>query len=132
MHKSRNEVMSDEPLARFLFQRSHFSGMSRVKYGAFLPSKQGQTSVHRVFDLTHGEICGIGKEGVLARMEDQTKILYGWAEVSVAHVEATGLEINPDDTPPRHANIIGWPAEKHEKKQIAIDLAAEATLNLCS
>jgi hypothetical protein len=32
----------------------------------------------------------------------------------------------PQEPPPRHANIIGWPEEKSEQKQIAMELAAEA------
>jgi len=38
--------------------------------------------------------------------------------------------IIPDNNPPRHANIINWPAEKSEQKLIAIELAENSQLHL--
>ncbi len=41
-----------------------------------------------------------------------------------------GLFIDPDDIPPRHANIIGWPDEDSAIKLAAIELAQKAKLRM--
>jgi len=40
------------------------------------------------------------------------------------------LRIDRDDNPPLHANVIGWPNEKSERKSIAQHLAAAASLHI--
>ena len=47
-------------------------------------------------------------------------------------VRETGLTIDPDNDPPRHANILGWPEEKSEQKLIALELSESAKLKLRS
>ena len=41
-----------------------------------------------------------------------------------------GLDVDPDDDPPRHAVIVNWPVEKPAWKLIALKLADRATLGL--
>lgn len=84
------------------------------------------TSVFRIAGLTDGEIWKIGA-GVA---ELRQKTLHARADVAVARVHETGLSLNPDDTPPRHANIVGWPADKAEQLSIAQQLAAAAVLRI--
>jgi hypothetical protein len=38
--------------------------------------------------------------------------------------------LEPDDNPPRHANIVGWPAGKDAQKSLAQQLASETELIL--
>jgi hypothetical protein len=39
-----------------------------------------------------------------------------------------GLALTVDDTPPRHAEIVNWPAEKARRKMFALELAKVAAL----
>jgi len=53
--------------------------------------------------------------------------LHGRADMrEVAVVAATPLEVEHDNSPPRHANIIGWPLDRAEQVALAQDLAATA------
>ena len=54
------------------------------------------------------------------------------AELSVGQVDRIGLRVEPDEPPPRHANITGWASEKDRWMSQAQELAALATLRLSS
>lgn len=117
-----------ELLARFLTHRTQFSRQNkRVRTVAFMPPADLRLSVFRVEGLDNNKIWQIGEKKVVSQ---SGKTLYGRAEIRAQLVEKTGLSIDPDNNPPRHANIIGWPLEKNEQKLIALELAKEATLEL--
>ena len=121
------EVRESEPLARYFFDRSQYKpSENRVKYSAFLPARDGNTSVFRVYDLSEKEIWKIGDH--VAQRHD--KDVLGRADIIVVDVLKAGLNVKPDNTPPRHANISNWPSERHEQKLIAIELAENAELHL--
>lgn len=52
------------------------------------------------------------------------------AELSVGQITGVGLRVESAEPPPRHANIVDWPLEKHEWMSLAQELAAVATLRL--
>ena len=54
--------------------------------------------------------------------------LLGRAEIKAQDASDVGLGIEPDSKPPRHANLVGWPNEKHERMSMAQELAARASL----
>lgn len=94
-----------------------------------MPPKDLRLSVYRIDGLQIEEIWEIGQREVIDAM-GQPKILYGIADVKVSTVQENNLKVEPDDRPPRHANIIGWPEEKEKQKIIAQELAAGAKLVL--
>jgi hypothetical protein len=103
-----------------------------VKPLAFMPALNKnlsvfQTSVFHINGLNESSIWEIG-ESYIAR--PQEKNLYGRGDILAAVIETAKLRVDYDNTPPRHANIIGWPKEKHEQKSLAQELAAEAKLKL--
>ena len=123
------QVSSDEPLSRYLPQSGHFSRQqSRVKPRAFLPEPSGlTTSVFRTYALSETEIWEIAD----VYMSGPTgRSVHGRADLLVSHVEATGLRVNPDNVPERHADIVGWPQRKDEQLALAQELAAVALLKL--
>jgi hypothetical protein len=61
---------------------------------------------------------------------NQPKNLHGRADIQALNILETNLQINPDNIPTRHANIVGWPELKEERKSIAQELAAKASLRL--
>jgi hypothetical protein len=121
-------VEPHEPLARFLTHRTQFSRQNnRVKTVAFMPPADMRLSVFRVHGLGSEKIWEIGEEIVV---HQTAKTLYGRAEIKALEVSKNGLYVDPDNIPPRHANILGWPQEKSKQKAIAIELAENATLAL--
>lgn len=122
-----SDVSPEEVLARYIFNRDSFSlANDRVKYSAFLPSSDLKTSVFRVSGLTPDEIWQIGDRKVAPM---RGKPLLARADISAKVVLSNGLDIAPDNNPPRHANIYKWPLEKSEQKLIAIELADKAELH---
>ncbi|MBI5739161.1 MAG: hypothetical protein HZA16_00440 [Nitrospirae bacterium] len=122
------QVRPEEVLARFIFHKNHFSiEHKRAKYAAFLPAPNGETSVFRVSGLTDIVIWQIGDKDVAVK---RRMPILGRADILAFHVLNRSLRIKPDDTPPLHANITGWPKEKSEQKLIAMELARDAQLYL--
>lgn len=91
-----------------------------------MPSR-GQVSVFRVDQLTESAIWEIGSD--IARNRERT--LYARGDTKANEVRKAGLDILPDEPPPRHANLVGWPKnDKSRQKLIALEVAAVATLVL--
>jgi hypothetical protein len=125
-------VAPDELLCRYLLSRSQFSPQKKkVKSSAFLPPPDLRLSIFRVVGLTEDTIWEISEKEVVQK-QSTPKTLYGRAEVMATTVRETGLTIDPDNDPPRHANILGWPEEKSEQKLIALELSESAKLKLRS
>ena len=125
---------SDEPLARCLYQSNHFKlETSSVLPKAFEPpSSNLRLSVFRTRGLDIGEVWTYLQTNVIDRMP-QRPTFYGIADISVSAVQATGLAVDPDNTPPRHACIVGWPeghANKSKRKLLSQKLASKAKLVL--
>jgi len=129
--KLPNKVNPSEPIGRYLFQSNRFSTeQSRVKYTAFLPPPSLRLSVFRLTGLSENAIWKIG--GRIIRESKSFKKFYGVAEIVASTAQNLYLCIKPDKTPPRHANIVGWPEEKSERLLIAKEIAASAKLKLRS
>lgn len=123
-------IKNNEPLARYILESSQFSRLKNiVKPSAFMPAPNLQLSVFRIEGLDQKAIWELGEKEVVSRIIP-IKTLYGMAKLLALSAKSAGLRIDPDDTPPRHANIIGWPKEKDEQKIIAIELATQASLVL--
>lgn len=122
-----SSVPPNSDISRFILQKSHFSKENgRVKYSAWLPNQNGETSVFITTGLEEDEIWIIGESHVAA---PQGKTLYARGVTLSSVVTESGLSLNFDNEPPRHANIEGWPAEKSEQKMLAIELAEASSLH---
>lgn len=122
-----NGVQANELLARFIFSKQHFSRENnRVKHNAFLPTPEGETSVSRIDTLDENAVWTIGQEVASVRQQ----MLYGRGDIKASRVFSIGLNVVPTETPPHHANIVKWPAEKSEQKLRAMELAGAAKLVL--
>jgi hypothetical protein len=124
-------IADDEDIARFLTQSSHFNS-SMVKPSAFSPSPTDrETSVcrHGVDPLE--KLWSLGADAANARH------LHGAAILKAHTVRNVGLEVLPDEPPPHHAAIRGWPwldgdpeLQKAKQKEIALVMASQAMLLL--
>ena len=121
----------DEVATRYLHQEGHFAASSgRVKPRAFHPAREDhKTSVFRIAGLSERKVWLLGDLRVTAALK--RKIL-ARADVLVTHVQSVGLQVQPDEPPPRHANITGWASEKDRWMSEAQELALLATLRLPS
>lgn len=59
------------------------------------------------------------------------KSVLGRGDIVASSIVDVGLEVAPDETPERHANILGWSDydEKSKNKLYAIELAAKVNEN---
>ena len=97
-----------------------------MKYGAYLPAPNGETSVYRISNIPEKEIWDIGREYVA---EPSKRTLYARGDTTAALITKTGLEIVPETTPhPLHANIVNRPLQKDEQKMLAVEMANQAKL----
>ncbi len=122
-------VSPSELLARFILQTGYYRPSNgTVKHNAFMPNKDGEVSVYRTTGLSSAKTYEIGKAHVANVLD---KPLLGWADIVAEKVTEHDLRVEADPTPhPRHANIVGWPDDKSEKKMIAVELASDAQLHL--
>ena len=118
-------IQPEDALARFIYSSSHFSHENkRVKHNAFMPAADNKTSVYHTEELSEAETWAIGEE--VAQKRKQT--LHARGDIIAAEVSKVSLRLVPTETPPHHANIEDWPAEKSAQKLKAIDLADAAKL----
>ncbi len=121
------EIVPDELLARFATQSNQYrQGDGSVKQDLFMPHPRRKLSVTRHIEATADEIWQVGRNVA----EALGRRLHGRADVRVAvcaiedlHVVASPILPNN----PNHADIVGWPASKEDKKALAQKLAASAT-----
>lgn len=131
--KLPSEVSPSESLARYLTHKNHYSLLyNSVRPAAFQPPSNLRLSVFRIDGLTFEEVWGIGQVDVINAMPQPKKNLHGFADIKASAVCEKNLDVDPDDNPPRHADIVGWPQEKSECNLIAQELAASAILRLRS
>jgi hypothetical protein len=119
----------DPRLSRFIFSRRHFSDTQNiVKHGAFMPPVDGKLSIFDTDGVEERTVWSIGQEIAIER--DQT--LYARGDISTSSATGQNLRVIPDEPPPRHRNIVGWPPadQKEDQKLIAMELAAVATLRV--
>jgi hypothetical protein len=123
----RRFLKSDSRLTRFIFSRNDFNASNRVKPRIFMPQPDGTVLVFSIDGLHEPHIWSIG-----ANLTSEGRNLHGRADIMSSSVIAHGLRIVSDEPPPRHRNIVGWPPaeQKEDRKLIALQLAASATLRL--
>ena len=127
----QDDVAVSEQIARYILSKRYFSTTNRtVKYGAYLPAPDGETSVYRISEPSEEEIWEIGQEYVA---KPSSRTLYARGDTPANVILKTGLTLIPETTPhPLHVNIVRWPSDKDEKKMLALEIANEAVLALPS
>jgi hypothetical protein len=122
-------IETAETLARFILQKNWFRPSDNtVRHAAFMPNPHnGETSVFRIAGMNDQSVWQIGDREVATK---RGKPLLGRADIRTLNVMAKKLQVVPNEPPPRHANIVGWPDEKSKQLQIAVELAEEAQFRL--
>jgi len=115
-------VEPSETLSHYIYSRSQFS-KTKVKYSAFMPPGNKELSVFRIDGLNETQIWDIGD-----KIRDKPS--KARADITGEQVSSTGLKCDPNDDPPGHVNIIGWPDDESAIKLNAIELAEQALLKV--
>ena len=128
-------VGSTESIARYLTHSNHYHRQDQtVSWRAFKPPQDLRLSVFRIDGLSTENIWEIGQVNVVERMTPPGN-LHGVGKIQASDVRELHLDIDPDNSPSRHACIVGWPEgdeEKHKRMSLAQELAAVTTLVLRS
>ena len=116
-------IANNELLARYITSSRWFRKQDQtIKQDAFIPPENlMELSVTRHINLTENDIWNIGQ--VIVRGTPRT--LYGRADVEVGHVIAQRLSVvsQPVSDNQNHANIVGWPLAKNDRKMLALEIA---------
>lgn len=64
------------------------------------------------------------------KANDANAKIHGRADFNAAAPVSLGLSVAFAEPPPEHVIVAGWPPEKHDRMQMAQDLAARAFLQL--
>lgn len=127
-------VTETERISRYVLDKGHFT-LGRVKFRAFLPPNNNTPdgvalSVGRTEDLTEIAVWEWGDENVAA---STGRIILARGDFTLADLrdvsdDGTTLTVVPDEPPPRHADVIGWPPvdQKGARTSLAQQLAAKA------
>ncbi len=111
-----------ELLARYLFQSNQFNSSGRVKPAAFLPYPRLETSVFRKSRMAYSEYEASQQHVSAIKGKDIKAIAVINNDLIPSDL---GLGVVPEESDfDWHANIVGWPSEKHEQKLIAQKLSA--------
>jgi len=119
---------ADEPITVYATQSDHPRANGTARHDPFMPNaKQGNTkSCFRILDLVASDIWVIALKHVI---NDKIKQIYGRFDLDAGLVYKQLLQFRPDNIPPRHANIVGWPVTSLAQKDKAMKLAAESVFH---
>jgi len=122
-HKTPSDL-----LARFITANAWVRKDGTIRQDAFMPPKDLNLSVTRHLRLSEEEMWRIGEAIVTKIGERRAAALLGRADLHDHEVTPLGLNTVPAPRPenPNHAHITGWPADKPEQKELALNLAAAA------
>jgi hypothetical protein len=119
------EVTDLERITRFIFSSRWFARTTRrVKPEAFIPHPYMKLSVSCTEGLKDDTVWRIGRETAAAHSQSPT--LHGRADARAIRDQL--LEIERDDIPLYHANIVGWEGERSAQISKAQEIAAASTL----
>ena len=104
-------------LSRYATHSNHFNTFG-ITPRAFLPDKHLRLSVFCTTDQVLEEIIDIAKANVQGKV-------YGHGSCTVSFIEGLGLNIDYNNEPERHADIINWPLTKDEQKNFAQKLSVK-------
>lgn len=119
----------NEPIARFIYSKHHFSIEKRtINTAAFDPKPHAELSVFRTRRLSQLQIWDLAEKHISPL---RTPRLKARGDLSVSNVLNINLVFNPaTESHRRHAVILGWPDSRDEILELAAELANKALLHL--
>ncbi len=130
------DVAPPESITRFLRYAGYFVlATGRVRAEGLLPppvdAARGrlrlETSVYRADGATSEELWRI----CFLHVDDPNAPMKARGTVDAGQFFNQGLSFDANGDPhPRHADVIGWPAEKHARKDVAREIADKMRLEV--
>jgi len=121
-----NSVNGSEIIGRYIYSKQHYKTSNyTVRHGAFMPPPDGRLSVFIISGLNENDIWSIGES-----LRDSN--LKARADITADSVHKSHLDIQVDNHPERHAEIVNWPEEHSAILLKAMELAKNAILRLKS
>lgn len=123
MTDSTSVLPGDEWLARFIFRKEHVRPDGTLKPDPFIPFKHIELSATRHLGLSEKELWAAGD---LVSAKRRT-VLRGRGDAQASHYMQQRLwaVAAPEPDNLKHANVIGWPADKQSQKEIALELVKD-------
>lgn len=121
-------VQASENLVRFLFSKgTEFTakpdGSLRIKAAGLIPYSYVELSIFRDRELNTETLWLLGDVFVAAKRK---RPILAKSTLPAASFHRHSLTTRPDELPPRHGVVNGWPTEKHAQIAIAHQLIADA------
>lgn len=125
-------ISDDEIVARFIVHSSELRADGTVRPELFIPYKHVELSVQRLREATEAETWAVGRQIAIDRTNDPLGLL-GRVDLRVAVCRIGPLDVVASPiiataekfANPNHADIRGYPPEKSQQKQLALELAAQ-------
>lgn len=120
------EVTPTELLSRYICskeRKKYIQENGRLRSGLFKPAKDRKMSVFRTSELEEDQIWELGDSYINRAGE----LIWGRSDLSLAIINEFMLELEVDDNPPRHANVINWPEDDDERLLVSQKLAKRAS-----
>lgn len=120
------EVKDGERITRFILFSRHLK--MKIRYQSLLPPQNLKLSVYRTSKCDEEKIWWLGKYFVSNRRSDMKEIRGRGDFSGTQIIDHKTLSIQPLKKPhPRHADVIGWPADKDLQKAIAMEMVPFVT-----
>jgi hypothetical protein len=106
---------------RYVYDDRQINQQGYLKYQAFMPSnRDGKLSTYRKANRSD-EMIWLHANSIRSDKEALAR-----GELQVQRVIDVGLQLDPDDDPPGHVNIEGWPQERDKQMLFAQKMVAIA------
>lgn len=116
--------VDSEQITVYATHKSDRRDKGTVRHNLLMPSnKSGNKSCFRIIDLLPSQIWEIAESHIKKNQ------VYGRGDFLAKTIYDLKLDFDPDNTPPRHANIVNWPDDNQAKKNKAQQIAAESTFH---
>lgn len=109
-------------LTRYIRTDRYIKADNTVRYNAFMPANNNTTSVFNVTGLVDADIWAIAVNYISS--------IVGRADIQAEDVTNEGLQLDPNEPPVRHVDIIGWSEDKSQNQLKAKQIVRRATLHL--
>ena len=131
---SETILLPETLLARFQASREVRSESPVVRPSVFLPRPDSTLggrlalSTFRLNNLSARAVRDLGERRVHDHLGPERRLKSPVAPP--VRDEYQGLAVSPDDIPPRHVNVLGWPGDEVDRLGIANELCAAAEQDL--
>lgn len=118
------DLQPSDLVARYLLEGEIRNMDKTIRHQAFMPPQSLKHSIFRTYDLSEEGIWALAVE----KVEPARGKVIGRGNLRISEILENTLRVTPDEDPEsRHADIVGWPADRNHRATLAKVLAALAS-----